>query len=209
MGIKINNKHSYDDYGLILSSKTISPPSVKSITVDITGGHGVIDMTEAFGEPKFKNRKLTFTFNRVFNTKAEFMTWWSNWMDELEGQKVNIVLDEDPDFFFVGRISSSYSNKKNIFTFKVTVDCEPFKYKKNVTSVRQTGSGTVVLNNLRKKVVPRITTSAETRLEFNNKQFNLSAGVWTIPELELSKGINSVVVTTTGTVEFKYQEGGL
>lgn len=209
MGIKINDKHSYDDYGLILSSKTIPSPQVKKVTVDIPAGDGQIDFTEAFGEVKFKNRPLTFNFSKVFQTLSDFMSWWSDFTNELEGQKVDIILDEDPDFHYVGRIANTYSKKKNIYTIKMTVDCDPYRLKNDVTIVTKSGSGTVELMNLRKKVVPKITTSAETRIEFNNKQFNLSAGVWTIPELELSKGINSVVVTTTGTVEFKYQEGGL
>lgn len=209
VGILINDKHSYFDYGLILSSKFISAPSVKSASVEISGADGVLDLTDYFGEPKFNNRELIFNFLKVYLNNLEFVNDWSKIQNELNGQKVKITLDEDNEFYYYGRISIEYTKEKNIVTITMTVDAEPYKLKRDFTTVEQTGSGTVALQNLRKRVVPAVITTAETKLTFGTTVFNLSAGAWVLPELELSAGENTVEIETTGTVKFEYQEGGL
>lgn len=64
-GVKFGSKHSYDDWGLILKSRpVISPPSPKTIYIDVPGADGIIDLTESMtGEVKFNNRTITFEFN--------------------------------------------------------------------------------------------------------------------------------------------------
>ena len=42
-GIKFGNHHSWNDFQLILASKTIGTPSPKTETIDIPGGDGVLD----------------------------------------------------------------------------------------------------------------------------------------------------------------------
>ena len=209
VGITFNEKHSYDDYGLILVSKTIGSPTTKTNTVDVVGKDGVLDLTEFFGEPKFNNRELVFEFTKVHNSFTDFYDEWSNLQNDFNGRKFEIALDEDPEFFFIGRIELEYTKERNIVTYTMTVDAEPYKIKKNKTTVVQNGSDDVVLNNLRKKVCPEITTTSETRLTFGTSIFNLSEGTWILPELELSEGENTISVETTGTVTFEYQEGGL
>ena len=73
-GITFGNYHSYDDFGLILSSKEIGSPEPKIITIDVEGGDGVLDFTEFAGEKKFKNRTLTFHFqnHRFFRLLCSF-----------------------------------------------------------------------------------------------------------------------------------------
>lgn len=208
VNITFDNKKSFDDYGLILSNKNITTPSTKTKTVEVLGGDGVLDVTEFFGEPKFKNRNLTFKFTKVLNN-TEFNSFWSTLQNDFHGKKFKITLDEDPNFYYVGRISLSYASNKNIHAFTFACDCEPYKLKKNKTNYTIGGSGTANLKNLRMKTVPTITTTAETKLVFNNHEVNLSVGEFVVPELELSMGDNKIVVTSTGTTKFVYQEGGL
>lgn len=207
MGITIGNKHSYSDYGLILSSKSVPAPSVKEEKVDITGGDGELDFTEAFGEPKFKNRDLSFVFSKAMN--SGFEEYWSDLQNELQGQKKQIILDEDDDFYYLGRCSLSYSKSKNIYKITMKVDSDPYKMKMAQTVKTKTGSGTINLTNLRKRVVPTIVTTSQTTLVFGGNTFNLGDGTWVLPELELIGGNNNVAVTTSGTVTFTYREGGL
>ena len=48
-----------DDY-------TFTPPSIKTYKVDIPGGHGQLDLTEAlFGDVVYDNRKEEYTFNLI------------------------------------------------------------------------------------------------------------------------------------------------
>mgnify|MGYP000417061958 CR=1 FL=1 len=57
--------NSYSDLNLILSSKTIGSPSVKTSTIDLPGSDGELDFTEYFGEPKYSNRPLKFQFTAI------------------------------------------------------------------------------------------------------------------------------------------------
>lgn len=210
-GVTFGNKHSYTDYGLILQSKTIGAATVKTKKVDIEGGHGSLDYTAFFGEPKYNNRTLTFTFISKMRP-LEFVSSYSELQNALHGQKVDIILDEDPNYHYVGRLSvEDYSTSNKTPTFTISADCEPFKLKNAITVVTQevSGSATITLSNMRMKVVPTITTDAEMTIVFGGRSTTVSAGTFTIPTLELSKGDNTVTVSGTGSITFSYQEGGL
>ena len=45
-GVRFGDYHSYNDFSLILTSKTIGTPTPKTETIDIPGGDGVLDLTE-------------------------------------------------------------------------------------------------------------------------------------------------------------------
>ena len=209
--IKFATYKSYDDLYLICTKKTIGSPTAKIATVDVDGGDGVLDYTEYFGETKFNNRQLYFEFETIV-PQSQFPTLYSNILNALNGQKVKIVLDEDPNFYYMGRLAvSDFENSRGVGSITIDCDCEPYKYKKNKTTVTQavSGSKTITLSNLRKRAVPTITTDATMTFVFGNYSVQHNAGTFTIPALELVAGDNTVTVTGTGNVTFKYQEGGL
>lgn len=209
VGISFDNIHSYYDLGLVLTSKDIQTSSAKVTTVEVAGGDGVLDLTDFFGDTKFKNRKLVFKFKKTHDTTADFLEDWSNIQNNLSGKKVKITLDEDVSSYYIGRITMSYKRTRNITEVTFTCDCEPYKMKWDNTVKTKLGSGTLDLPNLRKKVVPTITTTANTTIVFGQFTWTLSVGEWVLPELELVAGNNTVTITSTGTTSFSYQEGGL
>ena len=155
--------------------------------------------------------KLSFDFETIV-PQSQFMSLFSTIKNALHGRKMNISLDDDPGYYYVGRVEvSDFTNNKNIGKIKITCDCEPYKYKNELTVVTQavSGSATITLSNSRKRVVPQITTDAAFGFAFNGFTTQQSAGTFTIPELELIEGENTVTVTGTGNVTFKYREGGL
>lgn len=209
--IKFGTYTSYDDLYLICTRKSIGSPAAKTATVDIEGGDGVLDYTEYFGDIKFKNRKLSFDFETIV-PQEQFPELYSRILNALNGQKVQIVLDEDADFYYIGRLSiSDFTNDKGIGSIKIDCDCDPYKYKKNATVVSQavSGSASIILANMRKRVVPTITSNATMTYTFGTRSIQHSAGTFVIPTLELLEGNNTVAVTGTGNVSFTYQEGGL
>ncbi|MBO7326491.1 MAG: hypothetical protein J6U74_03160, partial [Clostridia bacterium] len=64
-GIKFGDYHSYDDFRLILASKEIGAPSVKTRKIEIEGADGDLDLTDFFGEPKYENVTHKFTFSTM------------------------------------------------------------------------------------------------------------------------------------------------
>ena len=64
-GILFGNIHSFYDLNLILSAVDIEPAKPKTTYVDVPGGDGSLDLTEALGEVKYYDRthKFTLTMN--------------------------------------------------------------------------------------------------------------------------------------------------
>lgn len=125
---------------------------------------------------------------------------------------MKIVLDDDPEYYYVGRLEvSALSKNKNIGQISIECTCEPWKYKELPTVVTQAvnGSASITLINSRKRVVPSITTTDSMTITFGGTSTIVNAGTFTIPTLELVEGNNTVTITGTGNITFIYQEGGL
>lgn len=212
-GVTFGEYHSFRDFGLILSSKEIEAPTVKEKIVEIEGTDSDLDLTEFFGEPKYSNARHKFNFTRVF-TGTGFLLAFTAIKNALHGKKMRVILDDDPSFFYVGRLFvSKFTDERNIGVLQIEADCEPYKYKieKTVVSKAVVDRDIIVLSNSRKRAVPEVVieTAASLRLEYQGNIWDLGSGSYTLPELELVEGENTVTVTGTGTVTFTYREAGL
>lgn len=213
-GIRFGVRHSFDDLGLILGSKKLGVPAVKDEKTDIPGGDGSLDQTEFFGDVKYENRTHRFDFSTMAPAE-EFPSVYSRVLNALHGKKMRIILDDDPLYFYTGRLHvSDFTNEKGVGMISVEADCDPYKYKKDftVTAKAIDGTQTITLTNGRLRAVPEVqihTEAGSIRIEYQGSIWDLSTGVYTLPELELIEGENTVTVTGTGTVTFAYQEGDL
>jgi len=209
-GIAFGGLHSYRDLNLILSKKEIGAPPVKENKLEIGGADGSIDLTEVFGRPNYGDVTHKFTFTSI--TRNDSLTKYSMVKNALHGQKLRIILDDDPGFYYVGRCYvSSYTDEKGIGTITVDCDCEPYKYKLSKTVVTRAidGTETITLTNGRKRAVPTITTTAAMTIAFGDGVWTNSAGSYILPDLELVQGDNVVTVTGTGSITFAWQEGDM
>lgn len=146
-GITFGNYHSYDDFNLILSQKTIGAPSPKTEIIDIPGSDGVLDLTDFFGEVKYKNRELSFEFSTIV-PQEEFMNLFSRVQNALHGQKMQIVIDDDPECFYVGRITvSEWKAERRIGKLTIDCDCEPFKWWMTSQAVHLCGENLLKLSD--------------------------------------------------------------
>lgn len=213
-GITFGTTHTHRDLGLILGKKEIGSPAVKENKLEIEGADGSIDLTEVFGRPTYGDVTHKFTFSSIV-PRNDFLTQYAQVKNALHGKKLRIILDDDPGFYYVGRCYvSSFTSEKGIGTISVDCDCEPYKYKLNKTVVTRAIDGTeaVVLTNGRKRAVPEIQITTDTSLNIVYQAVNiwdLGAGSYTLPDLELVQGENVVTVTGTGTITFTWQEGDL
>lgn len=213
-GITFGNYHSYDDFHLILASKEIGAPTVKTMKIDVAGADGSLDLTDYFGEPKYGNVIHKFQFSTIV-PQSEFAATFSAVKNALHGKKMRVILDEDPHFYYVGRLTvSNFTSSKGIGSISIEADCEPYKYKlaKTVVSRAVNGTDTIVLTNSRKRAVPEVVIEAESSLNIvyqGSNVWDLGSGSYTLPELELVEGENSVTVTGAGNITFTWQEAGL
>lgn len=209
-GMTFGGVHSHEDLNLVLSKVDIPPATVKTNFVDIPGGDGSVDLTEALGEVRYKDRECSFTFT-VFPSD-NFETKKREISNLLNGRRFKMILDKDPDYYWDGRCSiDSYASDKKINKIVVKSTVSPYKLKINLTKVIVPAGNKVVrlLLNSRKTVVPTITNTAAATIVFGGNTYDINPGTHRILNIELVEGGNEVTVTSTGDVEFTYQEGDL
>lgn len=210
-GITFGSLHSFNNLHLILSQKTIGTPEPKREVVDIPGGDGVLDLTEFFGAVKYHNRQLSFEFSTMV-PQSQFMDLFSQVQNALHGKKMRIILDDDPEWFYMGRISvSEWKADRNIGKLTIDCDCEPYKQSIYTTTVTKivASNATISLANDKMPTVPTIETTAEFLISFGGYNDLYPAGTFTIPELELWEGNNQVYVEGNGAIYFTYRKGRL
>lgn len=213
-GIYFDDVHSYDDLSLVLSGKDIPPATPKTTYIDVPGADGSLDLTESHGEVKYKDRDCKFTFTMHPSDKTDFEEKKTEISNLLNGKMCKITLDIDADYYYQGRCSvDKYNQNINLKQFVVSAKVKPYKYKQAVTVVTVVLSGTektVQLNNARMAVSPFIDcTNDNTVIAFGGSTYNLSAGTHKLLDIQLKEGSNTLTVSGTGKVTFRYQEGDL
>lgn len=212
-GVTFGSLHSYNDLDLILNIKTIGKATPKIATVDIPGGDGELDCTEYFGDVKYYNRELTFEFSATKEPKR-FLALYSRLQNLLNGRKMKITLDDDPGFYYVGRVTiDDWQTCKRIGKIVINVNAEPYKLKQTKTVISRVVTGTQSINcvNNRKQTIPKITASSEINVAFGEYSV-MFTGERTDEEIIFTQGQNILTVTATNNntfVTIEYQEGEL
>lgn len=208
-GIWFSELHSYYDLNLILSQVNIPPAEPKITMIDIPGGDGSVDLTEALGDVKYKDRNCKFTFSVLptddFEEKKREVSGLLN------GLRCKITVDKDPDYYWIGRCSvDEYASDRNLHQIVIKAIVSPYKYKQEVTKVFVPGALNgvrVVLYNGRKPVCPVITAMQNDDIRNDNFVYVFGeTGDHIIPEVKLGFGENVFWVSSTNGMTFTYQE---
>lgn len=210
-GVLFDNWHSLRDFSLILQKKTIEPPNLKTSTVDIEGMDGELDLTDFFGEPFYKNRKISMDFFAWNVRYDDFDAIFSNIQNAVHGKKMKIIFDSDASFYWIGRVTvNEWKTDRTSGSVSIEVDAEPYKYKKYTTVISEpvTGEREFILRNLRKSVIPHFNSDAEMQIIFNGSTYSASAGEFTFEDILLKEGKNVLTVKGTGNITIEYQERG-
>lgn len=207
-GVTFGEYHSYDDFSLILTSKEIAAPKIKTVEIDIPGADGTLDLTEFFGEPKYENVKLIFQFSTIV-PQNNFLTQFSTVKNAIHGKKLRISLDAESGFFYVGRCYvSSFTNEKNIGKISVECECEPYKYRLVKTGhiVSLSGKNFINLDDASFKG-----TWVKTATGFSYSRGNETGGSYVAFKIPLAAGKTytfSAVISSTGTAASLYVYSG-
>lgn len=211
-GVKFDDKHSIIDWDLLMVSKSIPLPEPKTISVDIPGRDGKIDLSNAFGEIKYENRTLTFDFD-IFSNPSD---WWElreKIAQTLYDKKIKIILDQDSNYYYLGRCKiTSFTTTFTVAHISIECDCEPFKYKLTETSISNplVAGETYTFSNLDKSVIPIFELSDEATVEFEGNSYSLSAGTHKVLDIIFKRGNNYIkIISGTGTMKLTYQEATL
>ena len=212
-GIQFGNKHTYDDWELVLTNKALGLPTPKTSSIDVEGADGTIDTSEVLaGEIKFNNRMLEFEFTMTtpYDEFNELITEIANY---LHGKKLKIILDEDSDYYYYGRCQiNQWSSDKRIGKIVISCECEPYKYalRDSVVSATINGKTYVKVVGKRMTVTPIIEVSNDMEIIVDGKSNQLYAGIENeILDLFIKEGVNTLVFNGNGEVKIKYKGGEL
>lgn len=208
--VNFGDKNSYTDFGLILKPKTRPFPTPKTNYVSIEGRDGDLDLTTSLtGDVRYEN----ISYSLEFYLKDKRVDWETTLLElstYLHGKKMNLSFSEDPNYYYVGRYTlNDLEQDRNLGM--IVIDCvlEPYRLKKVETVKTITGTGTLTLSNLRKWVMPTITSNSSMQFRFNGKTFTVNGTLQT-PEIILKEGNNVIeVINGTGTLTITYREGKL
>lgn len=128
--------HTEQDWGLKLLSVYIPMPDPKTQILDIPGGDGSIDLTEINGRPAYNDRDgVELVFDLMDGSYESWFLKYSQFAAEVHGRKVKMVLDDDPDHYYMVRLKLDGKKSNPVYgqiTFSGTA--EPFKYDLTATN---------------------------------------------------------------------------
>lgn len=234
-GVRFGGKHSYYDWGLILKSRpVISPPTPKTFYIDIPASDGGIDLTESMtGDVKFENRMITCEFN-VIDARERWSNIYSEILDFLHGQKMNVIFDEDPTYQYIGRfVVDEWKSDKVTSTITINGNVEPYKLElfsslddwewdsfnfdkgiiREYKNIKIKDEFKIDIEGTRKSVVPSFVVNSTNgkglKVKFENTTYDLVDGTNRILSIILKNGINSLYFTGNGNVSIDYIGGRL
>lgn len=234
-GVTFGDKHSFRDWKLLLSERPkISPPAVKTNYIDIPGGDGHIDATEALtGDVKYETRTIECTFATI-QARKKWPNLYSDILDYLHGQRMKIILDEDPDFYYIGRVSvNEWKSSEKYSTIVIDGEVEPYKHElfgslddwewdsfnfengiiREYKNLTVDGNLTFAIEGRRKKVIPTFIVESDDgsglKVRYNGTEYSLPDGSSRILNIVLNAGNNTLYFTGNGNVSIDYRGGRL
>lgn len=214
-GTDFGGVHSYRDLHLVQNPVNVEPAKPKLNFIDVPGADGSKDFTESpAGRVVFNTRKITWTFKLY--PGDDWAAKYTEVSNAINGRACKITLDDDPDWYYVGRVSvDKHAADGILHTITVVATCQPYKLWQNeltATESLTTTYKTLLLTNNRMRVVPTIKVTAPTTLLWDGNTFSLAAGTHKILDIELTEGANYLQAKTTsgtGSITVTYRKGAL
>lgn len=128
--IDFNDKNTWDDWHLVpMKRPAMSPPALKTQTVDVPGGNGVLDLSRTLtGYPVYKNRTGSIEF-MVMNDYQEWIDLYDQILNYLHGRVMKMTFEEDPDYYYEGTMTvSGWNSDKDWSKITIAYDVGPYKW---------------------------------------------------------------------------------
>lgn len=212
LGVMFGDKHSFNDMGLMLKKyPKISPPSPVTKYVEVPGMDGALDASKILtGHVLYKRRTINMEFN-ILGPREHWPEKHSEIMDALHGMEMDVVLDDDPEFCYTGRLTvEGYDPQKVTSGVTITANVEPFKTRLDATRRSFTVSGSHEAHILvtRKPVIPVFTASAAMKMTYGGNTYSLPTGESSFPDVILwGDEENVIAFNGEGVVTLEYREG--
>lgn len=206
--------HSDTDLHLIPETTKVSPAEPKISLVEIPGGNGSLDLTEALGAGvAYHDRAIKWAFTLYPGT--DWGSKRSEVANALSGKRLKIIIDDDPTWYYDGRISvNAYKSDKLYHQITIEATCAPYKRKLTESAISAELSTELVGISCaigQMPLVPLITVAQETVVQYGEYSTTIQAGTHLLPDLLMSgiQTIKAKVTDGTGTISITWREGSL
>ena len=224
---------SYEDFHLIPRRRLyIGPPEVKTNMIDIPGGDGYLDTSEApDGRAHYGARTASWEFEVEREYRRLYPSLYSKLMNYLHNRNMRIILDDDPHYFYIGRASvNQFLSEEMAATVVIDITAQPFKYETTLSTedwlwdpfnletdyvrgygrMRVDGEKTVEIPGARKPVTPTFIVELDAghdsmTLEFDGTSYSLDPGEYKVSGIFLQSGINTMTFTGSGYVSVEFR----
>lgn len=196
--ITIGDKNTWDDWHLVPTSRpVVNPPKARTKYIEVPGADGFIDLSDMLtGQVLYDNREGSWEFI----VQPGQMLWskvYSEIMQYIHGNFLKIILEDDPDFYYEGRLFvNQWLSDKN--ESKITIGYNLAPYKKYSLESRtwiwdtfnfetdiireykdMLVDGKLIVNVVGEKMasIPTIISSSDITLIFNGKEYSLKKGM--------------------------------
>ena len=230
-GFKFNGRHTFDDFGITVSSKNVGYPDKKKIKVAIPFSNVEYDFSELYGDQTYTERPITFVLNvvdrhllndtqRVNAIETSLVNWLMN-----SNGKQRLYDDAIPGHYYLAEVEGGLDFEELWNHGRLTVEftAYPFMISEHaegndlwdtfnfLTDVFQTtdfnvnGSLDIVLYNVgAPSLSPKIEASAPMEVVKSGTTYNIPSGISKSEDFRLTNGENHLKVKGNGTIKFTF-----
>ena len=214
--VRFDGMDSYDEWGYHLAHKVIGEAEPKYNLVQVPGGVGYIDLTDALGVIGYNERELELTMKDIADHN-EFIRHYSAMQADIHGKRCKITISGDPDYYWDGRCSVGAMEQDGMACYVTVVAiCQPYKLKQSKTVVQDdslTGEyKEILLSNDTMPTIPTITVQQETAIQYNGATYSINTGTHRLLGIVLGSGGGKIKAKSpggSGSIKIEYQEGAL
>lgn len=226
-GVLIGEKHSFNDFGLVMTKKVISKAEPKLNLIEVPASSEMIDLSEAVsGGMTYNQRTISLEFQKSVEG-VEQAALYSNILEYWNSSRVKIIFDDEISYYWSGRATAELTNEGRRVVVTVEAIVEPYKLDIQATDedwlwdpfdfefgyitegkdVVVSGTRSVYVNGLTKRTYPTIISSAPMEVTFDGVTYPLKAGINAIYDLIIKQGENELTFTGNGVVTIQYRGG--
>lgn len=227
-GINFNGKHSYKDFDMFIKERNIGIPNKRKITKTIPYMNGNYDFSLIYGEQCYDERQVEYKFNLCASSRLDLNYQKSTVAEWLMGTgKIKLYDDEMPGYYLLAECISidieTYvffnllSCKFTCYPFYIADDYvgndiwDTFNFEidyatQNAFEVNGTKSVSIY-NPSAINVIPEVICSSigDIKVIRDNINYFFKPGSSKDYRFMLGKGLNNLVVTGNGKIEFKFR----
>lgn len=134
--LTINGINTFDNWHLVPANRpVVAMPPVREQILELPGSNGNLDLTDSLtGYPLYGDRTGSWEFIVLNQFNGVENYDWSELYSQIayaiHGVKSVVVLEDDPDYFYIGRLKlDSWTTEENNSKITISYVLEPYKYE--------------------------------------------------------------------------------